>query len=156
MTNTLVSVQVDPDVDEFLSHFGVKGMHWGIRKARGVSVGTSGRVQSAPLARGPVTPASTQTRGQSRIASGQARLDRYDGSTKRAILHLAGAQIAEALLSRTAQMAVNRIPNPVIRTGADIALELGYTAVTVRNINEGLKVTEASSANKAKTRTRRR
>lgn len=150
MTNTLVSVQVDPQIDDFLAHFGIKGMHWGVRKARGVSVGRTGRVQSAPLAGRSAAPVSTQTYGQRRVASGQARIDRYDGSTKRAIFHLAGTQIVEGILTRTAQLAVRSIPNPAIRQGADMALELGYGALTVRNVNEGVKVAQAASASKKK------
>jgi len=30
-------VEIDPNVEEFLTHFGVKGMHWGVRKDRGSS-----------------------------------------------------------------------------------------------------------------------
>ena len=154
MTNTLISVRPDSDVDAFLAHHGIKGMHWGIRKARGVEGGTVGRPRSAPLTRGVSSPIARPSYGQRRVASGQARLDRYDGSTKRAILHLAGAQIAEAVLARSAQIAVRHIPNPAVRTGANAAIELGYAAITVRNVNEGIKTAQARSANKKKSRTR--
>ena len=142
MTNTLALTQPEPAVDDFLMHFGIKGMHWGVRKER-ISGGS--RAQSvSPLAE----TASSPTYSQKRIATGQARIDRYDGSTKRAILHLAGTQIAGAILTQSAHIAIKKIPNPAVSKGLNVAIDLGYAALTYRNINEGFKVAQASSARK--------
>lgn len=144
MTNTLVSTQTEPAVDDFLIHFGIKGMHWGTRKDRSSGVRTS-RAQSVSPVMG---TASSQTYTQRRAATGQARIDHYDGSTKRAILHLAGTQIAGAILTQSAHIAIKKIPSPAVSKGLNVAIDLGYAALTYRNINEGFKVAQAFSAQK--------
>lgn len=158
MVATLIAANTVSDVDEFLAHIGVKGMKWGVRKARPMSMhprgGSIGGGQG--LARRAVPAAAPAARGgstrqQRRIASGQAQINRY-GSTKSAVLHLAGRYTAESIVLNAAGMATRAIPNKTVAMGAQAAIGAIGVGVAIRDINAGVKLAQASKANKGSSR----
>jgi hypothetical protein len=149
MSNTMYASAINPEVDEFLKHFGIKGMKWGVRKARPVSgMGRSGRSSAYVPATRIVAPApvvrSSRPRG---IAAGQARID-HSTSTGKAILGVAGRFMVEGVLVNAAGLAASKIPNSSVRMGAEAALGVVGLAVTVKSINDGVNIARAASANK--------
>jgi hypothetical protein len=59
MSNTMYASAINPEVDEFLKHFGIRGMKWGVHKARPVSgMGRSGRSSAYVPATRTVTSAT--------------------------------------------------------------------------------------------------
>lgn len=116
--------------EDVLRHFGVRGMHWGTRKAR------------------PVAVQRPTTWKQRRVSSGQARIDRA-GGTGRAVAFVAGRQLVTILATRVAgNLLISKIPDKTVRTGAAAVakmLEVGSLAVS---INDVTKVAQAHSANK--------
>ena len=139
-----IALAHEDEVNDFLAHHGVLGMHWGNRKGpqAGGGAGRSGGGRSGGAA------APRQTWGQRRVAKGQAILDRSNGSTKRAIGHIAGKYAAAHILTYAAGMAASKIPDANLRRGAIAAAGTAGGLYQLKLMNDTVKVAQAHHANK--------
>lgn len=108
---------LEEEKEEFLKHYGVRGMKWGVKK---------------------------QARVLRREAKGQARLDRYQGSaTKANVVSLGKAAVANIVLNRVAAaVSVSSAP-PAVKAGTRLVAAVAGTAAWATSINEVVNVDAA-------------
>lgn len=121
----------DTQVDEFLAHYGKKGMKWGHHK--------SGEVRSE----------KQLARMNRRADKGDKLLAKSGGSAKSAALKIVGRRVAIGLGTSMAQMALTALPEnaTAIKYGASAALNL---------LNQGMFVKDVVDTTRLVSATRRR
>ena len=143
------------DAEDFLAHYGKKGMKWGHRKALA-------KAQLAKdLAKKPgdsVNRAAASAKYKENIKSakhevrkekGEAMIERAGGSVKKAAWGAVGLGVTKQVLLSVGSVGLQSLTNnPSLKIGISAAAQLASYASLASDINKGINLNVAKNANK--------